>query len=143
MIFICLTIVDLPLSPEPIPGQHLVVSPRYYRSRAKSEPQNTIPNSKILHSLRSLLSSSNSLASIWRLLFFFSSSTPSCILWQAPIVRCEDRRTCSRDRFAHQLAALDSSNPPTASFCRRSAIVDPGFLQRANHPAWAKDGDQY
>lgn len=35
-----------------------------------------IPRSRILHSLRNLLSSSRSLASIWRLRFFFSSSSP-------------------------------------------------------------------
>lgn len=45
-----------------------------------------IPSSKILHSLRNLLESSSSFASIMRLLFFISSSSPSWELWQAPIV---------------------------------------------------------
>lgn len=84
-----------------------------YRVQPSQSPQNIVPKSKILHSLRSLRSSSNSLASIWRLLFFFSSSSPSCILWQAPIIRCEDRRIYSRDRFAHQLEPRYSKCLPT------------------------------
>lgn len=88
--------VDLPLSPDPV-----LVSIQFGHVpiRDKSGLQKIIPNSKILHSLRSLLSSSNNLASIWRLLFFFSSSSPSCILWQAPIIRYA---SCSRKLFAHQ-----------------------------------------
>ena len=68
--------VDFPLSPEPVTGQEI----RSFQSRLD------IPSSKILHSLRNLLESSSSFASIMRLLFFISSSSPSWELWQAPIV---------------------------------------------------------
>ncbi len=54
--------------------------PRSFKS------QLCVPSSKILHSFRSLLESSSSFASIMRLLFFFSSSSPSWELWQAPMV---------------------------------------------------------
>ena len=56
MIFICFTMVDLPLSPEPIGGQPVSGLAGIYPV--------TVPNSKILHSLRSLRASASSLLSI-------------------------------------------------------------------------------
>lgn len=86
MIFICLTMVDLPLSPDPIQS----VSSRI-QCMSVTRDVGDIPSSRILHSRRNFLESSSNVRSM-ALLFFFWSPSPSLLgeLMQLPIVGARD-----------------------------------------------------
>lgn len=83
MIFICLTIVDFPLSPDPkVKERQAMIS---QTERNQSGNHSNLPSSRILHSFRKRRESSSNLRSIAWLCFFCSASPVDSELKHEPI----------------------------------------------------------
>lgn len=88
-------------------GKDMSIAP--FNKGRLSEGCGDVPNSSILHSLRNLRESSSNFASIARDLFLFSSSSPSCVLWQAPIFNQRDYHDAQGEEKASQSSKIDAS----------------------------------
>lgn len=76
---------------------------------------NAIPSRSILHSFCSLLESSSNFASILRLVFLFSSSSPSWELWQDPMVAQACCRESNSGKHQRTLTGQGTGLPSNAA----------------------------